>query len=49
VLIMVDEPAEGNSLFGGDVAAPAAARLLHKTLVHLRIPSHAMRTVPDRS
>jgi cell division protein FtsI/penicillin-binding protein 2 len=38
VLIVADEPAVGKTHYGGTVAAPAASRLLHKTLLHLRIP-----------
>ena len=38
VLVLVDEPTIGTSHFGGTVAAPAASRILLKTLRHLRIP-----------
>jgi cell division protein FtsI/penicillin-binding protein 2 len=38
VLIVADEPTVGKTHYGGTVAAPAASRLLHKTLLHLRIP-----------
>jgi len=41
VLVVVDEPSVGGSHYGGTVAAPTAARVLHKTLRHLRVP-------PDR-
>jgi len=41
VLVVVDEPSVGGTHYGGTVAAPTAARILHKTLMHLRIP-------PDR-
>jgi cell division protein FtsI/penicillin-binding protein 2 len=37
VLIVADEPTVGKTHYGGTVAAPAASRLLHKTLLHLRI------------
>jgi cell division protein FtsI/penicillin-binding protein 2 len=40
VLVVVDEP-HGASHVGGIVAAPAASRILQRSLVHLRIP-------PDR-
>jgi len=48
VLVMVDEPHDGGTGFGGDVAAPTASRILKKALVHLRVPSTAVRTLPDR-
>jgi cell division protein FtsI/penicillin-binding protein 2 len=38
VLVLVDEPTIGTSHFGGVVSAPAASRILLKTLRHLRIP-----------
>lgn len=44
VLVVIDEP-RGRSHFGGIVAAPAASRILQKSLVHLRIPpDHVART-----
>ena len=48
VLVMVDEPNDGSTGFGGDVAAPTAGRLLQKALVHLRVPGTAIRTLPER-
>ena len=39
VLVVVDEPSQGGSYYGGTVAAPTAVRILHKTLLHLRVPS----------
>jgi cell division protein FtsI/penicillin-binding protein 2 len=41
VLVLVDEPTVGTSHYGGTVAAPAASRILEKTLLHLRVPSDA--------
>ncbi|MCA9117315.1 MAG: penicillin-binding protein 2 [Planctomycetaceae bacterium] len=41
VLVVADEPAANGPRGGGTVAAPTAARLLHRCLVHLRVP-------PDR-
>ncbi len=41
VLVVVDEPDSGKSHGGGRVAAPAAAEILQRTLVYLRVP-------PDR-
>lgn len=38
VLVLVDEPTLGANHNGGSVAAPAAAEILKKTLVHLRVP-----------
>jgi cell division protein FtsI/penicillin-binding protein 2 len=43
VLVLVDEPTIGTSHYGGTVAAPAASRILQKTLLHLRVPSDAPR------
>ncbi len=37
VLIVVDEPTQGDNLGGGTVAAPHAAELLRQSLIHLRI------------
>jgi cell division protein FtsI (penicillin-binding protein 3) len=39
VLVLVDEPTVGTSHYGGTVAAPAASRILLKTLLHLRVPA----------
>jgi cell division protein FtsI (penicillin-binding protein 3) len=39
VLVTVDEPTEGGDGFGGTVAAPAASKILEKTLQQLRIPA----------
>lgn len=39
VLVTVDQPAGGGDGFGGTVAAPAAAKILEKTLQQLRIPT----------
>ncbi|MDB5389276.1 MAG: Peptidoglycan glycosyltransferase [Planctomycetaceae bacterium] len=38
VLVTVDEPTEGGDGFGGTVAAPAASKILEKTLQQLRTP-----------
>ncbi|MCA9068688.1 MAG: penicillin-binding protein 2, partial [Planctomycetaceae bacterium] len=44
VLIVVDEPTEGENHGGGTVAAPHAARLLNQALIHQRIQGeHARR------
>lgn len=43
VLVVLDEPTAGEQ-FGGTVAAPAAAEILRKTLVYLRVPSSRPRT-----
>jgi len=40
VLVVVDEPSVGSNHYGGTVAAPAASRILHKTLIHLRVPTN---------
>ena len=37
VLVVVDEPASGKSHEGGIVAAPSAARILRRTLLHLHV------------
>lgn len=42
VLVVVDEPAAGESQFGGSVAAPGAARILHYALG--RVPDQTSRT-----
>jgi len=39
VLITVDQPSRGGDGFGGTVAAPAAAKILEKTLQQQRIPT----------
>jgi cell division protein FtsI/penicillin-binding protein 2 len=39
VLVLVDEPSVGTNHGGGTVAAPAASRILHRTLIHLRVPA----------
>ena len=39
VLICVDEPTTGTNHGGGTVAAPAAAKVLEKTLLHMGIPA----------
>jgi cell division protein FtsI/penicillin-binding protein 2 len=39
VLVVVNEPALDKGQFGGEVAAPTAAEILHKTLIHLRVPA----------
>ncbi|MEX1094731.1 MAG: penicillin-binding protein 2 [Planctomycetales bacterium] len=39
VLVVVDEPSRGDSQFGGTIAAPAASRILRKTLLALRVPA----------
>jgi len=41
VLIVVDEPQSGSTHYGGTIAAPAAAKILSRSLMYLRIP-------PDR-
>src|SRR5690606_7751815 len=38
VLVVVDEPAAGGTQYGGSVAAPTAAAILEKALLHLRVP-----------
>lgn len=43
VLIVVDEPTEGENHGGGTVAAPHAARLLNQALIHQRIPGDQAR------
>jgi cell division protein FtsI/penicillin-binding protein 2 len=42
VLVLVDEP-NADTHLGSTVAAPAAARLLRKTLIHLRVPTRLAR------
>ncbi len=37
VLVMVDEPASGGEHFGGDIAAPPAREIIHKTLRQLGV------------
>jgi cell division protein FtsI/penicillin-binding protein 2 len=37
VLVVVDEPKSGETHGGGMVAAPAAAEILQRTLVYLRV------------
>jgi cell division protein FtsI (penicillin-binding protein 3) len=39
VLILVDEPTVGSTHYGGTIAAPAAASLLRKSLIYLRVPT----------
>jgi cell division protein FtsI/penicillin-binding protein 2 len=39
VLVTVDQPSGGGDGFGGTVAAPAAAKILEKTLQQMRIPA----------
>lgn len=48
VLVMVDEPNDAGTGFGGDVAAPAAGRLLQKVLLHLHVPGTAVRTTREK-
>ena len=40
VLVMVDEPSVGGTHYGGTIAAPAAAHVLKKTLIHLGVPAN---------
>ena len=40
VLVTVDQPSKGGDGFGGTVAAPAAAKILEKTLQQLRVPTN---------
>jgi cell division protein FtsI/penicillin-binding protein 2 len=42
VLVLVDEPRSGSSYYGGTVAAPAAARIVERTLKYLHVPSAAV-------
>lgn len=37
VLVMVDEPASGGEHFGGDIAAPPAREIIHKSLQQLGV------------
>jgi len=39
VAIVVDDPSVGRTHYGGQVAAPAASRLLRKVLIHQRVPA----------
>ncbi len=39
VLVMVDEPASGGEHFGGDIAAPPAREIIHKSLRQLGVAS----------
>jgi cell division protein FtsI/penicillin-binding protein 2 len=41
VLVLADEPTVGSNHGGGTVAAPAASRILQRTLIHLRVPAAA--------
>ncbi len=38
VLVVVDEPKSGSTHFGGTIAAPAAAIILSRSLMYLRVP-----------
>lgn len=38
-LVLIDEPRRGQSYYGGTVAAPAAGRIVEKTLKYLRAPA----------
>ena len=38
VLVVVDEPQSGRTHYGGTIAAPPAARILNRTLMHLGVP-----------
>ena len=38
VLVVVDEPESGSTHFGGRIAAPAAAEILSRSLMYLRVP-----------
>ena len=38
VLVMVDEPATSGEHFGGDIAAPSAREIIHKSLIQLGVP-----------
>ena len=38
VLVVVDEPKSGSTHFGGTIAAPAAASILSRSLMYLRVP-----------
>lgn len=37
VLVVVDEPSVGATHYGGTIAAPAAARIIQRSLTHLRV------------
>lgn len=49
VLVLVDEPTVGTSHYGGTVAAPAASRILQKTLTHQRRHGAQRRTAAGES
>lgn len=38
VLVVVDEPKSGSTHYGGTIAAPAAASILSRSLLYLRVP-----------
>lgn len=38
VLVMVDEPSTSGEHFGGDIAAPPAREIIHKSLIQLGVP-----------
>jgi cell division protein FtsI (penicillin-binding protein 3) len=38
VLVVVDEPQSGSTHYGGTIAAPAAAKILSRSLMYLRVP-----------
>jgi len=44
VLVMLNEPSRGASRYGGSVAAPAAGRILERTLDRLSVPPAKNRT-----
>jgi cell division protein FtsI/penicillin-binding protein 2 len=45
VLVVVDEPQSGSTHYGGRIAAPAAATILSRSLMYLRVPpDHETRT-----
>ena len=41
VLIVVDEPQANGQPYGGKVAAPTAALILRRTLIHLKVPARS--------
>jgi cell division protein FtsI/penicillin-binding protein 2 len=41
VLVLLDEPQNGDTHFGGTVAAPAAAQIIYRILKHWRVPPDA--------
>jgi cell division protein FtsI/penicillin-binding protein 2 len=45
VLVTVDSPTKPGIHYGGTVAAPTAARVLHKSLVHLGVPVGVAKAV----